>query len=409
MARRTLLILLLSVFVAMLGMGIIIPILPIYATELGASGTALGIMVAGFSVTRGVLQPLVGGYSDRIGKKPFIAAGMTIYAIVGLTYATADSVLALIIIRLFHGVGSAMIVPVAMSYVGDLAPEGSEGRYMSYLNIALFVGIGSGPVIGGFFLDSFGANSAFLAMSTLAGTAVVLLALLLPADRQAHDGAHPPLFATLGRAARDRRVGGILVARLSSTLVTAPAMAFLPLLMARFMDASGTQIGVVIATRTLVNAALQTPFGRLADRVDRVRLLVVGASAMGVAIIGVALAGTFPQLLALFVLMGAGEAIVWPVLGALATEQGRVHGQGAVMGLLNMAMSAGIFIGSLGAGAIVDFVGLNSAFVAMGVFVAVGTAIAVVMLRGAPPPALAVSASGEPHERERYVESRRPA
>ena len=381
MTRRTLLTLLLCVFVAMLGMGIIVPILPIYATELGASGTALGVIVAIFSVSRGLLQPVVGGYSDRTGRKVFMAVGMVIYAVAGLTYAVADSVLQLIVIRAFHGVGSAMIVPVAMSYVASKAPEGGEGRAMGQLNVALFLGIGGGPLLGGVFLDAFGTSSTFYVMSALAGAAVLLLVVFLPPEpKVARPAVREPMMGSFFGTLRDRKVVGILLARLSSTLVVSPAQTFLPLLMAQFIDASGTQIGMVIGIRTLVNAALQTPLGRLTDRVDRVRMLIVGSVAMGISVVAIAYAGDFFLLLALFMLMGAGEAIVWPVLGALATESGRVHGQGTMMGLLNMSMSFGFFAGSLGAGAVVDGLGLKAAFIGMGILIAVGTAIAVPML-----------------------------
>lgn len=381
MTRRTLLTLLLCVFVAMLGMGIIVPILPIYATELGASGTALGVIVAVFSVSRGLLQPVVGGYSDRTGRKVFMAAGMVIYAVAGLTYAIADSVVELIVIRAFHGVGSAMIVPVAMSYVASKAPEGGEGRAMGQLNVALFLGIGGGPLLGGVFLDAFGTASTFYVMSALAGAAVLLLVAFLPPEpKVARPAVREPMMGSFFGTLRDRKVVGILLARLSSTLVVSPAQTFLPLLMAQFIDASGTQIGLVIGIRTLVNAALQTPLGRLTDRVDRVRMLIVGSTAMGISVVAIAYAGDFYLLLALFMLMGAGEAIVWPVLGALATESGRVHGQGTMMGLLNMSMSFGFFGGSLGAGAVVDALGLKAAFIGMGILIAVGTAVSVPML-----------------------------
>lgn len=381
MTRRTLLTLLLCVFVAMLGMGIIVPILPIYATELGASGTALGLIVSVFSVARGVLQPVVGGYSDRTGRKLFLAAGMIIYAVAGITYALADSVPQLLVIRVFHGVGSAMIVPVAMSYVASMAPEGGEGRAMGQLNVALFLGIGGGPVLGGVFLDWLGTASSFYVMSALAGAAVLLLVLFLPPEAKKEQPAErPPMWGSFFRTLRDRKVVGILVSRLSSTLVVSPAQTFLPLLMAQFTDATGTQIGLVIGIRTLVNAALQTPLGRLTDRIDRVRMLVVGSVAMGVSAVAIAFAGDFVLLLALFMLMGAGEAVVWPVLGALATESGRVHGQGTMMGMLNMSMSFGFFAGALGAGAVVDLLGLKAAFIGMGLLIAVGTAVAVPML-----------------------------
>ncbi len=74
MKNNTLITLLLSVFIALLGIGIIIPVMPVFATELGAGGFSLGMIIASFSISRGLLQPIVGNLSDRWGRKNFLAA-----------------------------------------------------------------------------------------------------------------------------------------------------------------------------------------------------------------------------------------------------------------------------------------------------------------------------------------------
>ena len=147
MNRQILGILLLSVMTALFGIGIIIPVMPVFAVSLGASGVSLGMIIAAFSLSRGLLQPIVGSLSDRWGRKGFLVIGLLVYALVGLFLPQATSVSNLILIRAFHGVGSAMIVPVAMAYVSDMAPFGQEGRYMGMLNIAIFIGIGGGPLV----------------------------------------------------------------------------------------------------------------------------------------------------------------------------------------------------------------------------------------------------------------------
>ena len=381
MPRNILFTLLASIFIALLGIGIIAPLMPIYATRLGASGIGLGLMVAGFSISRGVLQPFVGGLSDRHGRKRFLVAGLIIYALAGVTYTLAASVEHLVLIRVFHGVGSAMVIPIAMAYIGDLAPVGEEGRYMGMLNIALFSGIGGGPVIGGLFLDTLGMNSAFYAMAGFSGLSVLLVgAFLPPRDPDSEQPVSPRILSALGRMARDARIVGVLVSRMASMVVLVPTMAFLPILMTRFMDATGIEIGVVVACRTLVNAALQHPFGRAVDRYNRITLLLIGSFTVSGAIFVTPLAGRLATLIVLFVLMGAGEAVVWPTLGALAVEGGRRYGQGTVMGVFNMAMSAGVLLGSIGCGAAMDFFGLQYAFYLTAAFLVLATIVAAFLI-----------------------------
>ncbi|MBU0728619.1 MAG: MFS transporter, partial [Proteobacteria bacterium] len=368
MQRHLLLPILLSVFIALLGIGIIVPVMPVFAESLGAGGLALSFIVAAFSLTRGFCQPVVGNLSDRWGRKRFLVAGLAVYALVGLMMPEATTMGSLLLIRALHGVGSAMIVPVAMAYVSDLAPIGQEGRYMSLLNIAIFTGFGSGPLLGGIFTDLWVMASAFYVMAGFSFLALMLILLQLPASpassRKNKRGAG--VIKSLGMMLASRRTAGILMTRLATMIIMVPTMAFLPLLMHQLFQASGKEIGLVIAARTLVNAVLQSPCGRLADRMDKILLLRAGCLIISTVMCLIPLAGNFWVLIGLFVILGSGEALIWPTLGALATEEGRRFGQGTMMGAFNLAMSGGVFIGAMGAGFTSDLFGLHWSFVLIG-------------------------------------------
>ncbi|HET97579.1 MAG TPA: MFS transporter [Desulfurivibrio alkaliphilus] len=371
--------LLLSVFIALLGIGIIVPVMPVFAAGLGAGGLALGFIIASFSITRGLCQPLVGSLSDRWGRKGFLLGGLLVFGVVGLLIPLATSVENLVLIRALHGVGSAMIVPVAMAYVSDLAPVGQEGRYMGLLNTAIFAGIGSGPLLGGIFTDLWGMASAFHAMAALSFLALVLVLSQMPAMPAVGAGSRgrEGLLAAMGKMLASRRTSGLLLARLATMIIMVPTMAFLPLLMTQAFQASGSQIGMVIAARTLINALLQGPGGRLADRHDKPRLLRIGCLVISAVICLIPLADNFWSLLLLFMILGLGEALIWPTLGALATEEGRVYGQGTMMGVFNLAMSGGVLIGALGAGIATDLFGLLWTFPLIGLLVLTLTMFAI--------------------------------
>ena len=382
MNRQVLATLLLSVTIALFGIGIIVPVMPVFAVSLGAGGLALGLIIAAFSISRGVLQPFVGNFSDRFGRKRFLVSGLLIYSLVGLILPEASSVANLITIRAFHGVGSAMIVPVAMAYVADMAPLGQEGRYMSMLNIAIFIGIGGGPLLGGVFTDLWGMSAAFYAMAGLSFMALLLVIFHMPVlEDKEQKVMRKGVFSALGIMLSNRRTSGILLARMSTMIIMVPTMAFLPLLMNQWFNATGKQIGIVIACRTLVNALMQTPGGQMADRYDKVLLLRMGSVAVSVVMCLVPLAGSFWWLLALFVLLGMSEAIIWPVLGALATQEGRQYGQGTMMGVYSLAMSTGVFMGAMGAGVSMDQLGLKWSFINVGIVVLILTMAAAWLIR----------------------------
>ncbi|WP_419176185.1 MFS transporter [Desulfosediminicola sp.] len=364
MERSTLITLLLTIFIALLGIGVIIPVMPVLAESLGAGGVALGMIIAAFSIVRGLAQPVVGNLSDILGRKWFMVAGLFIYGLVGLLIPHATSVNDLIIIRGFQGLGSAMIVPIALAYVSILAPAGQEGRYMGYLNIAMFCGIGCGPVFGGLFMDTLGLASAFYAMAILSFAAFVLVVFNMPAYLPRKGVEAAGLLPSLVRMARRRRTVGILLARYATMIVMVPTMAFLPLLMMQWEShVTGTQVGLVIAARTLVNAVLQVPFGKLVDTCNKITLLVIGTLCMGVSLAFVPHGSSVIEMIILYAILGIGEALIWPVLGAYASEEGRTHfGHGTMMGVYSLAMSGGVFTGAMLAGYSTDNMGMSWAY-----------------------------------------------
>ena len=147
-------VLMLSVFMAMVGLGIISPIMPNYASDLGASGIYIGLIYSSFSFSRVILQTPVGRLADTFSKKKIIVAGLIMYTIISVVYTYVTSPEMLIVVRVFHGVGSSMMMPVAMAYAMNLTPKGEEGKYMGYMNTALFSGFGAGPFIGGYIYEN---------------------------------------------------------------------------------------------------------------------------------------------------------------------------------------------------------------------------------------------------------------
>lgn len=387
MRSQTLFTLLLAIFIALLGIGIVVPVMPVYAESLGASGFALGMIIAAFSISRGVLMPFVGSLSDTIGRKRFLIAGLLIYAIVGLLIPMANNVSDLVLIRFFHGVGSAMIVPIAMAYISVLSPDGYEGRYMSYLNIAMFSGMGCGPIIGGIIYDAFGFEAVFYTMAFMSLIACVLIVKNLSEEQKSAKKSASSIFECMKDMLTTRRTLGILIIRYSTMIVMVPSMAFLPLLMSHTYHSNGTVIGTIIACRTFVNAALQIPCGRLTDKYNKLALLVMGVMTMVFALLIIPSAGSIILIGLSYCLLGIGEAIVWPVLGAYATIEGRgKYGHGSMMGVFNLAMSAGVFTGALLAGCSMDILGIFWSFYTPAIFIALSTVAGAWMIYSAPEP-----------------------
>ena len=384
MQKHTLITLLLSVFIALLGIGIIVPVMPVFARELGASGFALGMIIAAFSVTRGLLQPVVGNLSDKWGRKGFLMAGLLIYGMVGLLIPMAKDVNHLILIRGFHGVGSAMIVPIGMAYMSLLAPAGQESRYMSYLNVAIFCGIGCGPIIGGSLSDLWGLPSVFYTMAGLSLIALLLVMIYMPRQVAGVEGEKGDFVKSLIRMVRSRKTAGILLARYATMIIMVPSMAFIPLLMSEWPGVTGLQIGFVIACRTLVNAVLQVPFGKLADKYSKRRIFIVSCLMISVIVYCIPFCQTVAVMAVVYLLLGSVEAAIWAVLGGYASLEAKAHyGHGTMMGMFGFAMSGGVFTGAVLAGTVMDGFGIAAAYRVTGVVVLLLSLVSYYMIAGA--------------------------
>ncbi|MBM3946119.1 MAG: MFS transporter, partial [SAR202 cluster bacterium] len=269
--RGALFVLLGATFVSLFGVGIIVPILPVYATDLGASGFLLGVMTASFSLASAFVQPFVGAASDKYGRKPFIIVGLAMYSVAGLGYAFAPDIWSLFGVRAFQGAGAAMIFPIAMAYIGDRTPEHREGYYMGLYNVAVFAGIGAGPIIGGVFKDTLGMDAGFYAMAAASLLATVFIALMLREnDGVVRERERDSMWRSFVTIIRSRRIKAVYALRLAFQFVTIPTWAFLPLMMIQSMDASGVQIGIIVTIRTMVSASFQPVFGWLGDRQSKV-------------------------------------------------------------------------------------------------------------------------------------------
>ncbi|MBW2655179.1 MAG: MFS transporter, partial [Deltaproteobacteria bacterium] len=147
--KRIFITLFFAIFNAILGVGIVIPLLPVYAKNLGASGLYISMIFGAFSLSRTFLLPYFGKLSDKKGRKPLITAGLLGYTIVSIAFVYFSSVESLITIRFFQGIASAMIMPATQAYVGDITPKGKEGLYMGAFNMSMFLSLSLGPLMGG--------------------------------------------------------------------------------------------------------------------------------------------------------------------------------------------------------------------------------------------------------------------
>jgi MFS family permease len=367
-----------SIFGAVLGVGIVVPLLPVYAYNLGSSGVYIGLIFGSFSLSRTFFLPFFGRQSDIRGRKPFIAAGLLAYALISIAFIYSTRVEALIFVRFIQGIASAMIMPVTQAYIGDITPAGREGFVMGLFNMAMFAGLGFGPVMGGFINDRFGLNTTFLCMGGLTFLGFLLSCCLLPPTRSEHvvsSQATPVAWTIL---LQDSQIIGLFGFRFAHAACIGIIWGFLPVMAALDFSMSSASIGTLVTLGVLVSGAVHVPAGYLSDRVSKFLLMVIGGIIISVAVLFFQWSRGFWDMFWINVAFGIGGGISTPALMALAVMKGtRARAMGSVISLMTMAHSLGMLAGSLMAGWMMDVLQLRSVFPLGALLMGCGTCLMV--------------------------------
>ncbi|RLI70095.1 MFS transporter [Archaeoglobales archaeon] len=360
MNKRAFNVLFISIFSAMIGLGIVVPLLPFYAESLGATGIWIGAIFSGFSLARAIFMPIIGKISDRRGRKALIIFGLLIYTAISLAYIAANSVYSLTLVRIIHGMASAMVIPIAMAYIADLSPEGEEGKHMGTFTISLFLGMGFGPLFGGIIKDLAGMEAVFLSMAVFSSISLIICLVLLP------DSKGSIIQPSLKDVIKNRMMKAVLFFRVMNSFAHGTFMVFLPMVASILIGLSPSQIGFLISVSVLTTATLQRYFGKMADKHKKSLLIVFGLVIVALSMITIPFLKGFAPLLVVSMLIGIGSSISIPSATAIVAIAGREVGQGSAMGAFNTAMSIGMITAPMVSGIVMDVVGVTHVFIFSG-------------------------------------------
>lgn len=359
--------------------GLTIPFLTLTARDRGVSVGAIGVIAASFLLTQIVFQLPLGALSDRVGRSGPLAAGIALFSLATVAFTQADTAPAFILLRAAQGVAFALGLPAYRALVADVTAPDQRGRAYATLGMAYSGGMLLGPAFGGLLVNLVGRNALFLVTAALeAGLAVGVLICLRGAGRP---GQRP--------SPTDRVPLATLLAR---PLVAACLLAFAGHLQYGFFESiwslyladrggSDVAIGLSFSTFAVANMAFAPLGGRLADRGEYGRWLLVGFLGLAVVMVGYGLVPWVPAILALGLCEGAVAAIAFPTLDAFLAATADPRIQGRVQGAFSAAMMAGAATSALG-GATIYHLAPGLPFVLGGAVLAVVTIVAVALLRG---------------------------
>jgi MFS family permease len=347
--------------------GLLLPAVPLYVEgPLGGGDVAVGITVGAFSVTALLLRPWAGRLGDRRGRRLLMVVGGATVGLSVAAYALAESVPVLTALRLVSGIGEAFFFTGAAAAVADMAPEERRGEAVSFFSLALYVGIGVGPLLGEASIRALGYTETWLFGGAL-GLIAAALALAVPETRPDDPGAEPPRSRLIHPSAL--LPGTVLLA---SVMGMAGYFAFLPL-HALDVGLGGSRFvfllysGIVVVIRS---AGARIPDVLGPERTSRISLL---ASAVGLAV--VALWRTPAGVLAGTSVFAVGSALAFPGLMVLALRGTSPSERGSVLGTFTAFVDLGFGLGPAALGVVAEAAGYGGAFGAASVVAVAGFAL----------------------------------
>lgn len=346
--------------------GMIIPVLPLFVTgPLGGSEFDVGLVAGVFSVSAILLRPVAGRLGDSRGRRLLVLGGGAIAAVSIFGYTLADSLPAIGLLRLLNGVGEAFFFTGAATAIADIAPEARRGEAVSYFSLALFLGIGLGPLIGETLLEA-GSFTWVWTGSAVLATLAVLIALKMP-DPKLEDSPDTAPFRLLHPKAV---LPGIILAL--TIWGFAGFSAFVPLY-ARQIGMAGSRF--VFLTYSVVIILIRSFGARIPDILGARRSATISAlvSATGLVLIG---AATEPWVLFLSTaVFGVGQALCFPALITLALAGATASERSSVIGSFTAFVDVAFGVGPLTLGVVAELAGVRSVFWVSAALAMVGLAV----------------------------------
>jgi len=368
MRRSPLAVIFVTVFLDLVGFGIVIPILPYCAETYGASPRTIGFLLSIFSLMQFVMAPVWGRVSDRIGRRPVLLVALTASAVSYVGLGLAPTLTWLFIARGFAGAAGGSI-STAQAYIADVTTPQDRAKGMGLIGAAFGLGFILGPAIGGLLAGESqwighhlgGAPGAFIAAHRLAApmffaaglttlnviaAAVRLPESLSPEMRRLARGKRAPRLRALMTALSRPHLGSLITVFFLATAGFSMMEATFALLAERRMGLTEKEVGGVFAFIGVIAVIIQGGLiGRLTRRFGEWRLLPTGLGFVSLGLLGLAFAQAWPGLLLAGAILSLGNALTAPSTNALISRTAAAHEQGGTLGLSQSAGALARIIG----------------------------------------------------------------
>lgn len=327
------------------------PFLASYARGMGASVLMVGMIIAAYSVFEDLFEYVAGYLMDKTGhKKIFIFAGMVGDAVAMVLYSLVGSPMALLGVRLAHGVSGSMAGPGIMSLMSQIPhPLSKLGARMGLYGTTIIMASIIGWVLGGLIASRLGYSVFFVSVAALLGVGAGLALLIREPEPLFPEIREPVSFRDGGRRlvrlVRNERLR-LAYLGIFAHMVTMGAMtALLPL---RFeeLGLSTFHVGMTLTGYGMAALVFQIPMGYFSERFGRVPTLIAGFCIVTTAMVLLSLMASFPTFVLVGVLYGAGYSFLFPSLTSLVVEVSAPHERATASSVFHIMFTQGVVLGA---------------------------------------------------------------
>ena len=368
MRKPSKLVIFLTVFIDLVGFGIVLPLLPIYSKNLGASGFAIGAIMAAYSAMQFLFAPLWGRLSDRIGRRPVllvsIAGSAISYGIFayGSTLAGNAGLIVLLISRILAGIGGANI-SVAQAYIADITPPEGRSKAMGLIGMAFGLGFIFGPAIGAFALSKFGIQGPGWMAAAFCAFDLILAFFILGESwtPSATPAAQRPRVQQWFHTLAQPKVGLLIILFFLATFAFTCFETTLGLLVARNfkLDAGKAEdakaIGYLFAYCGIIGAFVQGgAIGRAVKKLGEPRLIALSLLLTAVSLALLPFAFDWTAVLVALAILAIGSSLARPPIFGMISILTAAHEQGATIGVAQSVGSLARIAGPIFAAMLFD-------------------------------------------------------
>jgi DHA1 family tetracycline resistance protein-like MFS transporter len=342
----------LTCFIDILGFGIVIPVLPLYAEHFGATAVQIGWLIGIFSLAQFFFAPIWGKVSDHVGRKPVLLLGVFGTVAGYLLMGFANSVSMLFVARLIDGISGANI-SAAQAYLADISTPENRAKAMGLLGAAFGMGFVFGPALGGWAGVTFNYSAPMFIAGGLALLNFFFVMFCLPESRppQARRSQGEPLFPHLLDHVEWRTYAWSLASYFLVVVGFSMMTAIFALLLFHRFGLDALHTGYILAGIGLLGAVIQGGLiGRLVRRFGEAPLAFAGALFMCIGLCGLALSSGLISMVAATAAIGIGNSLLMPTLSALASRSAEASWQGRALGVMQSSGSLARWLGPMLAG-----------------------------------------------------------